>query len=212
MCLSWTWITHNYVWSGSFSVWDISIALTRLKSRLFLWLEIGCSQSSPCVCLSFPPSYACRLISLQAKLGLASFKVAVFCSKWIPWPCFLSNLLPLFQAIQILGGMGYVTEMPAERHYRDARITEIYEGTSEIQRLVIAGQLLKAYRSWRRWLEQDTSPKCLVTVHKSDQVLALLNEANDGSFPHQWVTDPLVKMCCCFFGQSMVHRRPYLGL
>ncbi|XP_070255735.1 short-chain specific acyl-CoA dehydrogenase, mitochondrial isoform X2 [Myotis yumanensis] len=51
------------------------------------------------------------------------------------------------QAIQILGGMGYVTEMPAERHYRDARITEIYEGTSEIQRLVIAGHLLKSYRS-----------------------------------------------------------------
>ncbi|XP_065502734.1 short-chain specific acyl-CoA dehydrogenase, mitochondrial [Caloenas nicobarica] len=51
------------------------------------------------------------------------------------------------QAIQILGGMGYVTEMPAERHYRDARITEIYEGTSEIQRLVIAGQVLKAYRN-----------------------------------------------------------------
>ncbi|KAL5010731.1 hypothetical protein ScPMuIL_013036 [Solemya velum] len=49
------------------------------------------------------------------------------------------------QAIQILGGMGYVTDMPAERHYRDARITEIYEGTSEIQKLVIAGQLLKEY-------------------------------------------------------------------
>jgi len=48
-------------------------------------------------------------------------------------------------AIQVLGGMGYVTEMPAERHYRDARITEIYEGTSEIQRLVIAGALLKEY-------------------------------------------------------------------
>ncbi|KAM5238704.1 short-chain specific acyl-CoA dehydrogenase, mitochondrial isoform 3-T3 [Ctenodactylus gundi] len=51
------------------------------------------------------------------------------------------------QAIQILGGMGYVTEMPAERHYRDARITEIYEGTSEIQRLVIAGHVLRNYRS-----------------------------------------------------------------
>merc|ERR1719240_884202 len=49
------------------------------------------------------------------------------------------------QAIQVLGGMGYVTEMPAERYYRDARITEIYEGTSEIQRLVIAGRLLKEY-------------------------------------------------------------------
>ncbi|XP_001639632.2 short-chain specific acyl-CoA dehydrogenase, mitochondrial [Nematostella vectensis] len=49
------------------------------------------------------------------------------------------------QSIQILGGMGYVTDMPAERHYRDARITEIYEGTSEIQKLVIAGRLLKEY-------------------------------------------------------------------
>ncbi|KAH3870784.1 hypothetical protein DPMN_033974 [Dreissena polymorpha] len=51
------------------------------------------------------------------------------------------------QAIQVLGGMGYVRDMPAERHYRDARITEIYEGTSEIQRLVIAGQLLKEYQA-----------------------------------------------------------------
>lgn len=47
------------------------------------------------------------------------------------------------QAIQVLGGMGYVSDMPAERYYRDARITEIYEGTSEIQRLVIAGAVLK---------------------------------------------------------------------
>ncbi|KJE96151.1 short-chain specific acyl-CoA dehydrogenase [Capsaspora owczarzaki ATCC 30864] len=49
------------------------------------------------------------------------------------------------QAIQILGGMGYVSDMPAERHYRDARITEIYEGTSEVQRLVIAGKVIKSY-------------------------------------------------------------------
>ncbi len=47
------------------------------------------------------------------------------------------------QAMQIFGGNGYVTEYPVERHYRDARITEIYEGTSEIQRLVIAGAVLK---------------------------------------------------------------------
>jgi butyryl-CoA dehydrogenase len=49
------------------------------------------------------------------------------------------------QCIQVLGGMGYVTDMPAERHYRDARITEIYEGTSEIQRLVIASNIAKEY-------------------------------------------------------------------
>lgn len=48
------------------------------------------------------------------------------------------------QAIQVLGGMGYVSDMPAERYYRDARITEIYEGTSEVQHLVIAGRLLAA--------------------------------------------------------------------
>ena len=46
------------------------------------------------------------------------------------------------EAIQILGGYGYTREFPAERYYRDAKITEIYEGTSEIQRLVIARALL----------------------------------------------------------------------
>ncbi len=49
------------------------------------------------------------------------------------------------QAIQVLGGMGFVTDMPAERHFRDARILSIYEGTSEILHLVIAGRLLKEY-------------------------------------------------------------------
>ena len=48
------------------------------------------------------------------------------------------------KAIQIHGGYGYSAEFPVERHYRDARITEIYEGTSEIQRIVIAASLLKA--------------------------------------------------------------------
>ncbi len=44
------------------------------------------------------------------------------------------------QAVQIHGGLGYSKEMPIERYFRDAKITEIYEGTSEIQRLVIARQ------------------------------------------------------------------------
>ena len=65
----------------------------------------------------------------QAKL-MAS-ETATFCSH---------------QAIQVLGGMGYVSDMPAERHYRDARITEIYEGTSEIQRVVIASNVIKSYQ------------------------------------------------------------------
>ena len=46
-------------------------------------------------------------------------------------------------AVQIHGGAGYLEDFPVERHFRDARITEIYEGTSEIQRLVIARHLLK---------------------------------------------------------------------
>ncbi len=49
------------------------------------------------------------------------------------------------KAIQVHGGYGYSREYPVERMYRDARITEIYEGTSEIQRLVIAAWVLKSY-------------------------------------------------------------------
>ncbi|MCC6749427.1 MAG: acyl-CoA dehydrogenase [Deltaproteobacteria bacterium] len=52
--------------------------------------------------------------------------------------CFVTK-----EAIQIFGGYGYMKEYPVERHYRDAKITEIYEGTSEIQRLVVAASLLK---------------------------------------------------------------------
>ncbi len=50
------------------------------------------------------------------------------------------------EAIQILGGYGYTKEFPVERYYRDAKITEIYEGTSEIQRLVIARSILGLQR------------------------------------------------------------------
>ena len=51
----------------------------------------------------------------------------------------------LYSLNSLTTGMGYVSEMPAERHYRDARITEIYEGTSEIQRVVIGNAVIKEY-------------------------------------------------------------------
>jgi butyryl-CoA dehydrogenase len=47
------------------------------------------------------------------------------------------------KALQIHGGYGYTKDYPVERFFRDAKVTEIYEGTSEIQRLVIASSLLK---------------------------------------------------------------------
>ncbi|MFH1733176.1 MAG: acyl-CoA dehydrogenase [bacterium] len=61
----------------------------------------------------------------------------VFCSETAMWAA--------TQAVQILGGYGYTTEYPVERFMRDAKITEIYEGTSEIQRIVIAANLLSEW-------------------------------------------------------------------
>jgi alkylation response protein AidB-like acyl-CoA dehydrogenase len=45
-------------------------------------------------------------------------------------------------AVQVLGGYGYITEYPVERMMRDAKITQLYEGTQQIQRLIVARQLL----------------------------------------------------------------------
>jgi acyl-CoA dehydrogenase len=50
------------------------------------------------------------------------------------------------EAVQILGGYGYIKEYPVERFMRDAKITQIYEGTQEIQRLVIAREMLRESR------------------------------------------------------------------
>ena len=52
------------------------------------------------------------------------------------------------EAVQILGGYGYVSEYPVERMMRDAKITQIYEGTNEIQRLVIAREMLRESRAF----------------------------------------------------------------
>jgi alkylation response protein AidB-like acyl-CoA dehydrogenase len=48
-----------------------------------------------------------------------------------------------YEAVQVLGGWGYMKDHPVERYYRDARVTEIYEGTSEIQRLVISQGIVR---------------------------------------------------------------------
>ena len=50
-----------------------------------------------------------------------------------------------YEALQILGGYGYTRDFPVERYYRDARVTTIYEGTSEIQRLIIAREILNQF-------------------------------------------------------------------
>ena len=50
------------------------------------------------------------------------------------------------KALQIHGGIGYISEYPIERFYRDARITRIYEGTSEIQKNIIAAQLHQSFK------------------------------------------------------------------
>jgi butyryl-CoA dehydrogenase len=51
-------------------------------------------------------------------------------------------------AVQVLGGYGYIKEYPVERMMRDAKITQIYEGTNEIQRIVIAREMLRESRAF----------------------------------------------------------------
>ena len=82
--------------------------------------------------------YQAALAKMAAKTGdgrysLEASEAKLFASETAMWVT--------TQAIQIHGGMGYSKEMPLERYFRDAKITEIYEGTSEIQRMVIARAL-----------------------------------------------------------------------
>ena len=88
---------------------------TRLNAARLLVLHAARMRSQGLPCLSE---------ASQAKL---------YASELAEWVC--------SKAIQVHGGYGYVQDYPVERHYRDARITQIYEGTSEIQRLLIARSL-----------------------------------------------------------------------
>jgi alkylation response protein AidB-like acyl-CoA dehydrogenase len=64
--------------------------------------------------------------------------------------CFASDtaMQVTTDAVQVLGGYGYIQEYPVERMMRDAKITQIYEGTNQIQRLVIAREMLKENRAF----------------------------------------------------------------
>ncbi|MBP7132536.1 MAG: acyl-CoA dehydrogenase family protein [Aquabacterium sp.] len=78
--------------------------------------------------------HAARLRSAGVPCISEASQAKLFASEAAEWIC--------SKAIQIHGGYGYLQDYAVERHYRDARITQIYEGTSEIQKLVIARQLL----------------------------------------------------------------------
>lgn len=77
---------------------------------------------------------AASLADAGENFGLAASKAKLFAST--------AARKHAAEALQIHGGYGYTSEFPVERHYRDAKITEIYEGTSEIQQLIIARSLL----------------------------------------------------------------------
>ena len=64
------------------------------------------------------------------------------------------------EAVQVLGGYGYVSEYPVERFMRDAKITQIYEGTNEIQRLVIARTHEVMLADWPAWRRGSRPRRC----------------------------------------------------
>jgi alkylation response protein AidB-like acyl-CoA dehydrogenase len=76
----------------------------------------------------------------DTELTKASAMAKLFCTDTAMWVT--------TEAVQILGGYGYIKEYPVERMLRDAKITQIYEGTNEIQRLVIAREMLREQRSF----------------------------------------------------------------
>ncbi len=76
----------------------------------------------------------------EGELTKASAMAKLFCTETAMWVT--------TEAVQVLGGYGYIKEYPVERMMRDAKITQIYEGTNEIQRLVIAREMLKEQRAF----------------------------------------------------------------
>jgi alkylation response protein AidB-like acyl-CoA dehydrogenase len=77
--------------------------------------------------------HAARLRAQGVPCLSEASQAKLYASELAEWVC--------SKAIQIHGGYGYLEDYPVERHYRDARVTQIYEGTSEVQRLLIARNL-----------------------------------------------------------------------
>ncbi|MBI4064104.1 MAG: acyl-CoA dehydrogenase family protein [Elusimicrobia bacterium] len=86
---------------------------------------------------------AARLMTLKAARLMASGQKATQAASMAKLLASQTANQVAYDALQIHGGNGYIREFPVERYFRDARITEIYEGTSEIQRLVIAREILR---------------------------------------------------------------------
>jgi alkylation response protein AidB-like acyl-CoA dehydrogenase len=97
-----------------------------------------------------------KLADMQTRTAAARellYKACAMADRDDPQLALYSSMAKLFasdaamdvtvEAVQVLGGYGYVTEYPVERMMRDAKITQIYEGTNEIQRVVIARQLAR---------------------------------------------------------------------
>jgi alkylation response protein AidB-like acyl-CoA dehydrogenase len=83
------------------------------------------------------------------------------------------------EALQVYGGYGYSREFPAERAYRDARITRIYEGTNEINRLVIATRLLRNNAMNQLWATQNGQSALDYAVSPHQSTLTLLSAERD---------------------------------
>ena len=122
---------------------DYAVGTRRSASR-------SASRSSSCRGLQF------KLADMQTKTAAARellYKACALADRDDPQLALYSSMAKLFasdtamevtvEAVQVLGGYGYVNEYPVERMMRDAKITQIYEGTNEIQRVVIARHLAR---------------------------------------------------------------------
>jgi len=101
------------------------------------------------------------------------------------------------EVLQIHGGYGFVSEYPAERYYRDARISRIYEGTNEINRMLIPGTLLRKGMKGELPL-MEAIREAAATGQPAEKAATLVHFARTGSLagkPEEAAAPPC--RCCC---------------